>query len=329
MRQIDHGAGGPSECMRVVDAPQPRPQAGEILIEVAYAGVNRPDVAQRLGHYPPPAGASPVLGLEVSGRVVELGEGVGQWRVGDAVCALTPGGGYAEYCVVPATHALPVPVSLTLAQAAGLPENWFTVWANLIEHGRLKTSERVLIHGGSSGIGLAAIQLTRWRGAEAIVTVGSADKANFCRESGAAVAINYRNEDFVARVKALTAGEGVDVVLDMVGGAYVQKNLSVLRLDGRLVFIAFQQGSKVECDFMPVMRKRLTITGSTMRPRNVSEKAAIGEALLQNIWPALAAGELRPPHLFAEFPLERAADAHRLMESSTHIGKILLRVGEF
>lgn len=328
MRQIDHGAGGPPECMRVVDAPQPRPQAGEILIEVAYAGVNRPDVAQRLGHYPPPAGASPVLGLEVSGRVVELGEGVGQWRVGDAVCALTPGGGYAEYCVVPATHALPVPVSLTLAQAAGLPENWFTVWANLIEHGRLKTSERVLIHGGSSGIGLAAIQLTRWRGAEAIVTVGSADKAHFCRESGAA-AIDYRNEDFVARVKALTAGEGVDVVLDMVGGAYLQKNLSVLRLDGRLVFIAFQQGSKVECDFMPVMRKRLTITGSTMRPRNVSEKAAIGEALLQNIWPALAAGELRPPHLFAEFPLERAADAHRLMESSTHIGKILLRVGEF
>lgn len=329
MRQVDHGAGGPPECMHVIDAPRPRPQAGEILIEVAYAGVNRPDVAQRLGHYPPPPGASPVLGLEVAGHVVELGDGVDRWRIGEAVCALAPGGGYAEYCVVPAAHALPVPDSLTLAQAAGLPENWFTVWVNLIEHGRLKASERVLIHGGSSGIGLTAIQLARWRGAEAIVTVGSADKARFCRELGAVAAIDYRNEDFAARVKVLTAGEGVDVALDMIGGAYVQKNLGVLRLDGRLVFIAFQQGSKVECDFMPVMRKRLTITGSTMRPRSVAEKAAIRDALLQNIWPALAAGELKPPHIFAEFPLERAADAHRLMESSTHIGKILLQVGEF
>lgn len=326
MKQIDHGNGGAPECMRIVDASRPQARPGEILIEVAYAGVNRPDVAQRMGHYPPPPGASPVLGLEVAGRVAELGEGVHDWRIGDSVCALVPGGGYAEYCAAPATHVLPIPDSLSLAQAAGLPENWFTVWANLIDHGRLKKAERVLIHGGSSGIGLVAIQLVRHTGAEAMVTVGSEQKAQFCRDFGARAAINYRTQDFVARVKELTAGEGVDVVLDMVGGPYMQKNLSVLRADGRLVLIAFLQGSRAECDFMPVMRKRLTVTGSTMRPRTIEEKALLCDALLRNIWPALASGQVRAPHVHAVFPLEHAADAHRLMESSAHIGKIVLQV---
>lgn len=326
MKQIDHGTGGAPECMRIVDASRPRPRPGGILIEVAYAGVNRPDVAQRMGHYPPPPGASPVLGLEVAGRVVELGEGVQDWRIGDSVCALVPGGGYAEYCAAPATHVLPIPDSLSLAQAAGLPENWFTVWANLIDHGRLKKAERVLIHGGSSGIGLAAIQLVRHTGAEAVVTVGSEQKAQFCRDFGARAAINYRTQDFVAQVKELTAGEGVDVVLDMVGAPYMQKNLGVLRADGRLVLIAFLQGSRTECDFTPVMRKRLTVTGSTMRPRTVEEKALLRDALLRNIWPALASGQVRAPHVHAVFPLEHAADAHRLMESSAHIGKIVLQV---
>jgi NADPH2:quinone reductase len=325
MRQIDYGAGGGVDVMHIVDAPRPKPGPGEILIEVHYAGVNGPDLAQRRGHYPPPPGASPVLGLEAAGRVAELGEGVSEWKVGDWVTALVPGGGYAEYCVTSERHALPIPDGLTLAEAAGLPETWFTVWANLIDRASLKSGERVLIHGGSSGIGLAAIGLARLVGAQPFVTVGTPEKAQFCRDFGAEAAIDYRQQDFVARIKELTAKDGVDVVLDIVGGAYLQKNVSILKREGRLVMIAFLQGSKVEFDFMPVMIKRLTITGSTMRPRTVDEKAKVRDALLREVWPALAGGRVRT-HLFGIYPLEKAGEAHRIMEESQHTGKLVLQV---
>lgn len=327
MRQIEHGAGGGVDVMRIVDAPQPKPGPGQILIEVHYAGVNGPDLAQREGRYPPPPGASPVLGLEVAGRVAELGESVSEWKVGDRVTALVPGGGYAEYCVTCERHALPIPDGLTLAEAAGLPETWFTVWANLIDRAHLTAGERVLIHGGASGIGLAAIGLARLVGAHPFVTVGTAEKARFCRDFGAELAIDYKQEDFVARVKEATGKEGVDVVLDMVGGAYLQKDVGILKRDGRLVMISFLQGSKVEFDFMPVMIKRLTITGSTMRPRTVEEKARIRDALLREVWPALASGRVRT-HLFRMFPLEQVAEAHRVMEASQHVGKLILQVRE-
>jgi len=325
MRQIEYGPGGEFDSMRIVEAGRPSPGPGDILIEVHFAGVNGPDLKQRQGQYPPPPGASPVLGLEVAGRVAELGTGVHEWKVDDLVTALVPGGGYAEYCVTSERHALPIPEGLTLAQAAGLPENWFTVWSNLIDRAGLKAGERVLIHGGSSGIGLAAIGLARLIGAHPIVTVGNAQKAQFCREFGAEVAIDYRQEDFVARIKEITAKEGVDVVLDMVGGAYLQRNVSALKRDGRLVLISFLQASKVEFDFMPVMIKRLTITGSTMRPRTVEEKGRIRDALLRDVWPALASGRVKT-QLFGVYPLEKAGEAHRIMESSQHIGKLVLQV---
>lgn len=325
MKQIIYGADGTPESMQVGEGAKPRPGPGEILIEVHFAGINRPDVLQRSGRYPPPPGASPILGLEVAGTVAALGEGVSEWKVSDRVTALVPGGGYAEYCVAPASHALPIPAGLDMAEAAALPETWFTVWANLVDLGRLKKGERLLVHGGSSGIGLTAIQLARHLGVASIVTVGSAEKAHFCRDFGAGHAINYREEDFAARVKEIAGGEGVDVVLDMVGAPYLQKNLSVLRRDGRLVLIAFLEGSKGEFDLMPVMLKRLVITGSTMRPRTLAEKEAIRDALLEHIWPEIASGSLRP-HLHATFPLAEAGEAHRLMESSRHIGKIVLQV---
>lgn len=326
MKCISVGSSGTPESMQLAEAPVPLPAAGEILIEVHYAGVNRPDLVQRMGRYPPPAGASPILGLEVAGRVAALGADVDLWRVGDLVTALVPGGGYAEYCVTPAVHALPTPQGMSMAEAAGLPETWFTVWANLMGLGRLKAGERLLVHGGSSGIGLTAIHLARHIGVEIIVTVGSAEKAAFCKAYGADLAIDYQQEDFAARVKEFTGGEGVDVVLDMVGGSYVRKNVSLLRQDGRLVMIAFLEGSKVEFDFVPVMVKRLTLTGSTMRPRSITEKSAIRDELYRQIWPAMAAGQMKP-HVFATFPLAQASEAHQLMESSRHIGKILLQVG--
>jgi putative PIG3 family NAD(P)H quinone oxidoreductase len=325
VKQIVYGPEGTPESMRLVSAVVPQPRTREILIDVHCAGVNRPDLLQRAGRYAPPPDASPILGLEVAGTVAALGEGVTQWQLGDRVTALTPGGGYAEQCVAPASHALPVPSGLSMAEAAALPETWFTVWANLVDLGRLKAGERVLVHGGSSGIGLTAIQLAKFLGASVLVTVGNADKAAFCSDFGADLAINYRAEDFVARVKAFTAGEGVDVVLDMVGGGYLPRNASVLRRDGRMVLIAFLEGSRVEFDFMPVMLKRLTITGSAMRPRSVEEKEVIRDALLARVWPEWTAGRLRP-HLHACFPLAQAADAHRLMASSQHIGKIVLSV---
>ena len=325
MQYVSYGDDGSVESMVLAEAATPSPGPGEILIEVHAAGVNRPDVAQRAGKYPPPPGASPILGLEVAGRVAALGAGVDQWRVDDLVTALVPGGGYAEYCLAPANHALPIPAGMSLAQAACLPETWFTVWANVMEMGQLRAGERLLVHGGASGIGLTAIQLGKHVGAEVLVTVGSDEKAEFCRDFGAAHAINYRQADFAERVKALTGGEGVDVVLDMVGASYAQKNVGVLRRGGRLLLIAFLQGSKGEFDFLPVMLKRLVITGSTMRPRSVAEKAAIAAALHREIWPGLADGRLRS-HVHASFPLARAGAAHGLMESNRHIGKIVLEV---
>ncbi|MCF8177109.1 MAG: NAD(P)H-quinone oxidoreductase [Sulfuritalea sp.] len=325
MRYIDHGTGGDADCMQLAEGPAPTPGPGQILIEVVCAGINRPDLLQRAGRYPPPPDASPLLGLEVAGRVAALGEGVSEWKVGDGVTALTPGGGYAEYCVAAASHALPIPSGVDFATAAALPETWFTVWANLVDLGRLKHGERLLVHGGSSGIGLVAIQLAKHLGAECFVTVGNAEKAAFCLEAGAAHAINYRSADFADEIKTATAGTGVDVILDMVGAPYFQRNLSSLRRDGRLVMVAFLEGSLGDIDLLPIMIKRLTVTGSTMRPRTLAEKTAIRDALAAHIWPALGRGELLP-HLFARFPLAQVAEAHRLMESSKHIGKIVLEV---
>ncbi|MDE2219231.1 MAG: NAD(P)H-quinone oxidoreductase, partial [Gammaproteobacteria bacterium] len=324
MRHIAYGPDPGAGSLRVVTGPVPVPSAGELLIAVDHAGVNRPDVQQRAGSYPPPPGASPILGLEVSGKVAMVGAGVEGWKVGDAVCALTPGGGYAQYCLTPAGQALPVPRGWSLEQAAGLCETWFTVWANLVDIGGLRAGQQVLVHGGSSGIGLAAIELIRLRGAQCIVTVGDDEKARFCRGFGAQAAINYKSEDFVARVRELTAGAGVDLVLDMVAGDYVPRNLQVLRRDGRELLIALQRGTQAEVDLNLVMRNRLTITGSTMRPRTSAEKTAIRDALRREVWPACEAGHVRV-HVHAIFPLAQAADAHRLMESSRHIGKILLR----
>ena len=325
MKQIEYGADGSVDSLRLVEAPVPVPGAGELLIAVDYAGINRPDLMQLAGKYPPPLDASPILGLEVSGRIAALGADVTGWQVGQSVCALTPGGGYAEYCTTPAGQALPLPAGWSLQQAAALPENWFTVWANLVVHGALAAGERVLVHGGSSGIGLAAIELARLRGAECIVTVGDEHKARFCREFGAWQVINYRTEDFVERVRSVTAGAGVNLVLDMVAGDYVPRNLSVLRRDGRLVIIALQRGARAEVDCGLVMRNRLVITGSTMRPRTIAEKTVLRDQLLREVWPACAAGRVRA-HVHATFPLAQAAAAHRLMESGQHLGKILLEL---
>ena len=324
MKYIDHGKGGDADCMRLAEGPPPAAGPGQILIRVAHAGVNRPDVLQRSGRYPPPPDASPVLGLEVAGTVAALGDGVTAWRVGDRVTALVPGGGYAEYCVAPAGHALPVPAGMDLATAAALPETWFTVWANLVAMGRLARGERVLIHGGSSGIGLTAIQAARRIGAEVLVTVGSAEKAAFCRDWGADHAIDYKAGDFAEQARAI-APEGVDVILDMVGAPYAQRNLSLLRRDGRLVIIAFLEGSRGELDLLPIMVKRLVVTGSTMRPRTVAEKTALRDALREHVWPALEDGTIRT-HVAARFPLADAAKAHRLMESGRLIGKVVLDI---
>jgi putative PIG3 family NAD(P)H quinone oxidoreductase len=325
MLYIEHGKGGPADVMKLADAPTPQPQAGEVVIEVHYAGVNRPDVLQRSGSYPPPPGASPILGLEVAGRICAVASDVTRWRIGDLVCALTPGGGYAEYCAVPAPHCLPIPKGLSLQQAAALPENFYTVWTNVFDRGRLKAGETLLVHGGSSGIGLTAIQLAKAFGATVYTTVGSKEKAAFCAKTGADAAINYREQEFVTEVSQLTNKKGVDLILDMVGGPYIEKNLKSLALEGRLVQIAFLQESKVALDFMPIMIKRLTFTGSTLRPRTVEQKAAIAQDLLKHVWPLLESGKVKPV-IHATFPLKEAKLAHALMESSKHIGKIMLEV---
>ena len=327
MTFIAHGEGGGPEVMVPATGPVPQPAAGEVLVRVLAAGVNRPDVQQRKGLYPPPPGASPVLGLEIAGEVAALGEGVSRFAMGDRVCALVNGGGYAEYCTVPATQALPWPEGFDAIQAAAVPENLFTVWANLFGHGRLAAGESVLVHGGTSGIGVTAIKLAKAFGARVLATAGSPEKCAAILSFGADAAIDYRQQDFAAEVKRL-APDGVDVVLDMVGADYFQRNLRCLAKDGRLVLIAFLGGHEVEkADIRPIMVKRLTVTGSTMRPRTAAEKGEIADALEQKVWPLLAKGELAPV-IHATFPLAKAAAAHALMESSTHIGKIILRVAE-
>jgi NADPH:quinone reductase len=325
MRFVAAREPGPPEVLAVAETQVPIPKRGDVLIRVAYAGVNRPDCLQRAGGYPPPPDASPIIGLEVSGTIVALGEGVDAWRVGDVVCALTPGGGYAEYCTTPAAYCLPLPRGLSPLEAASLPENYFTVWHNVFERGRLQQGETLLVHGGSSGIGLCAIQLAKAFGATVITTVGNAHKAAYCRDIGADHAINYRERDFAAEVAGITAKRGVDVVLDMVGGDYIEKNLKCLALEGRLVIIAFLRGSRVEVDWRFIMLKRLTVTGSTMRASPHQRKAAIAQALRERVWPLFETGRLKPV-IYRVFPLQEAAAAHALMESSQHIGKIMLAV---
>jgi NADPH:quinone reductase len=320
------GAGGP-EVVRLANGPVPRPGPGQVLIKVAAAGVNRPDCQQRLGKYPPPPGATEVPGLEVAGTVVEVADGVAGPALGDEVCALVISGGYAEYAVADAALCLPRPKPLSPVEAAGVPETYFTVYDNVFTRGRLVAGETFLVHGGSSGIGSTAIQLAKQKGATVYATAGSAEKCAFCRELGADEAIDYKAEDFVERVKDLTGGKGVDVILDMVGAPYLQKNLAALAVDGRLVQIAFMQGFKVpEFNMTPVMVKRLTVTGSTLRPRSTALKAQIAEGLRRDVWPLLEAGTVRPI-IHATFPLERANEAHALMESSAHLGKIMLTTG--
>ena len=326
MRFVSHSRGGTAEVLEIAETATPIPGPREVLIEVEYAGVNRPDILQRSGTYPPPPGASPILGLEVSGHVVARGAEIDEWKVGDSVCALTPGGGYAEYCLADASNCLTVPRGLDLKQAAALPENLFTVWHNLIERGRLKAGETVLVHGGSSGIGYMAIQLAKQYGAEVLATVGSDQKAEFCRKLGADLAINYRTRDFVAEIENHTGKHGVNVILDMVGGDYLPRNVRLLALEGRLVQIAFLRGSKVsEFDFLPVMVRRLTITGSTLRPRTVEQKAAIAQSLRDRVWPLLETGKVKVV-IHQIFPLVQVGDAHRQMEEGQHLGKILLQV---
>jgi len=324
MRHIAMKAPGGPEVLTLATGPVPRPAAGEALIRVAAAGINRPDILQRTGNYPPPPGASPILGLEVSGAVAALGPEVTGLNEGDEVCALIAGGGYAEYCVAPAPQCLPVPKGVSLVDAAGLPETFFTVWSNVFDRGRLVRGESFLVHGGSSGIGTTAIQLAHAFGARVFATAGSPEKCAVCRALGADRAIDYRQEDFVAVLKEATQGRGVDVILDMVGGPYVEKNLRSLAPEGRLVQIAFLQGSKVTLDLAHLMVRRQTLTGSTLRPRPVADKAAIARNLRDKVWPLIEAGKVRPI-IDRTFPLAEAAAAHRLMESSTHIGKILLR----
>jgi NADPH:quinone reductase len=324
MRHVDVATPGGPEVLRLATSPVPAPRANEVLIRVLAAGVNRPDVMQRAGKYPPPPDASPVLGLEVAGEVVAAGDDVVALKPGDRVCALTNGGGYADYCVAPAAQCLPWPTGYDAIRAAALPETYFTVWANLFVHGRLARGESVLVHGGTSGIGVTAIQLAREFGATVYATAGTPEKCVACLELGAKAAIDYRAEDFAERIGELTQGIGVDVVLDIVGAPYFERNLKSLSMDGRLVEVATQGGSKVEkFDLVYLMRRRLTVTGSTMRPRSTAEKGALALALREKVWPVLNAGRCGPV-IHRVFPLAAAAEAHRLLESSTHVGKIVL-----
>ncbi len=325
MRAIEITTPGGPEVLRPGQRPVPAPAAREVLIEVAFAGVNRPDVLQRKGGYAPPPGASDIPGLEVSGVIVKLGPQVKEWKVGDQVCALVTGGGYAEYVNAPAAQCLRIPKGLTLEQAASLPETFFTVWVNVFDRGGLKNDETLLVQGGSSGIGVTAIQMARALGHRVYATAGTAAKCAACEQLGATRAINYRDEDFVAVVKAATGGRGVDVILDMVGGDYVPRELACLADDGRLSLIAFLGGTKTSLDLSDILRRRLTITGSTLRPRPVEFKATIAQALREKIWPLIEAGKIRPV-IYKTFALDEAAAAHALMESSEHVGKIMLDV---
>ena len=314
--------GGP-EVLTPIERPDPEPGTGDVLIRVAAAGVNRPDVLQRRGAYPPPPGASDIPGLELAGTVAAVGAGVDGWRVGDAVCALASGGGYATMCVVPAPQCLRVPASLDLIAAAAIPETFFTVWTNVFDRGRLQTGETALVHGGTSGIGTTAIQLAAARGATVFATAGSDEKVQACEALGARRAINYRTEDFVDVVRDVTGGRGVDLILDIMGGSYVNRNLAALAVDGRLVQIGLMGGESASVDLRRVLGRRLTLTGSTLRPRSIEEKGQIAAALAREVWPLLEAGQVKPI-VYRTFPLAEAAAAHRLMESSEHIGKIVL-----
>jgi putative PIG3 family NAD(P)H quinone oxidoreductase len=317
-------AGGP-EVLVPATRPVSQPQAGEVLIKVIAAGVNRPDVLQRKGGYPPPPGASDIPGLEVAGEIVALGPDVASWQLGDIVCALVAGGGYAEYCVAPAVQCLPIPQGLSPVEAAGLPETFFTVWSNVFDRGGLRPGENFLVHGGTSGIGTTAIQLASALGARVFTTAGSAEKCAVCERLGAELAVNYREQNFLDAIRAATNGAGVHLILDMVGGDYIAKDIDLLQPDGRLIFIAFLGGSRAEINFQKVMIKRLTITGSTLRIRNITFKAAIAAKLQTKVWPLLESGRIKPL-IHRTFPLDDASEAHRLMESSTHIGKIVLTV---
>jgi NADPH2:quinone reductase len=325
MAVVEIAQPGPPEALRLGRRPLPQPGPGEVLIRVAAAGVNRADVMQRQGKYPPPPGASDLPGLEVAGTIVAVGSGVGEWQVGDDVCALVTGGGYAEYCLAPGPQCLPVPRGFAMVQAAALPETFFTVWTSVFERGRLAAGETLLVHGGSSGVGTAAISLARAFGARVLVTAGSAEKCAACERLGAERAINYRIEDFVAVVKERTGGGGVDVILDMVAGDYVPRNIEALAGEGRLVVIAHARGTRAEVDLRAVVQRRLTLTGGSLRVRTVDQKGAIARALEEHVWPLLESGRVAPV-IHATFPLAEAAAAHRLMESSAHIGKIVLVV---
>ncbi len=324
MQAIEIAEPGPPDVLRPVTRPVPQPAAGELLIKVNAAGVNRPDVMQRAGMYPPPPGASDIPGLEVSGTVVKLGSGTSRWKTGDRVCALVSGGGYAQYVTVPWQQCLPIPGELSMSEAAALPETFFTVWSNVFERGALSGGETLLVQGGSSGIGVTAIQLAHAFGNRVFVTAGSDDKCRTCEQLGAERAINYKSEDFVEVVKEITDGRGVDVILDMVAGDYVPRELQCLADDGRLVIIAFLGGTKTQLNMTDILRRRLTITGSTLRPRPVEFKARLASVLEQKVWPLIAAGKIRPV-IHSRYALQDAREAHRMMESSSHIGKLVLQ----
>ncbi len=325
MRYITIREPGPPDVLVPATGPLPTLKTGEVLIKVAFAGVNRPDCLQRAGAYPPPPDASPIAGLEVAGHIVALGEGASGWNIGDEVCALTPGGGYAEYCATPAGFCLPLPPGMSLHDAAGVPENYFTVWYNLFDRLQFKAGETMLIHGGTSGIGLTAIQLAKAHGAIVFTTAGSDDKVAFCRTMGADHAINYKTQDFGAEVWKLTSKRGVDVVLDMVGGDYVDRNLRSMATDGRLAQIGLLQANRADIDMRPIMVKRLTVTGSTLRASPTPRKVALAAALRQHVWPLFAGGKLKVV-VAQTYPLADAAKAHALMESGALVGKVILRV---
>ena len=326
MRAVEIAAPGEADVLRVASRPVPAPGPGEVLIRVAAAGVNRPDILQRQGLYPPPPGASDIPGLELAGTVVAADDDVAWPRPGDGVCALVAGGAYAEYATAPAAQCLPFPAGCDAVSAASLPETYFTVWANVFERGRLQAGEALLVHGGGSGIGVTATLLGRARGARVFVTAGSRGKCAACERLGAEIAVHHPSEDFVRVVQEATGGRGADVILDMVGGDYTPRNLQALAVEGRLVQIAYQRGAAVEVDWALVMQRRLTLTGSTLRARTVEDKGRLARALEREVWPLFAGGALRPV-VFATFPLAAAADAQRLMESSAHVGKIVLTVG--
>ena len=327
MKYIQIDKHGDPDVLKLNSQAVPDPGPDEVLIRVEAAGVNRPDIMQRKGLYPPPPGTTNVLGLEVSGTVEKTGVNVTELKVGSQVCALVSCGGYAEFCLASASICLPIPENISLEHAAGIPETFFTVWTNVFERGHLKSGETLLVHGGSSGIGTTSIQLGKAFGAKVYTTAGTQEKCDFCKNLGADVAINYNENNFEDEIKTLTENRGVDVILDMVGGPYFPKNIKILASEGRLLQIALMQGYKAEVDFRPLLMKRVTLTGSTLRPRSVKEKASIARGLFKEVWPLLDSGIIRPI-IHQTFPLEKAADAHRLMESSNHIGKILLKPDE-